>query len=70
MAQNVDSLREKSPITDPVLCKELLYPFEDEVFSWLPTTHILCTLTNQNKSLLAVSTLGVKPMISFFSIFY
>jgi hypothetical protein len=41
-------------ITDTVFCKELLYAFEDEVFSWSPTTHTLCTLTNQNKSLLAV----------------
>ena len=41
-------------ITDTVFCKELLDAFADEVFSWPPTTHTLCTLTNQNKSLLAV----------------
>jgi hypothetical protein len=40
------------PITDTVYCKELIYAFEDEVFSWPPTTHTLCTY--QNKSLLAV----------------
>jgi hypothetical protein len=39
-------------IIDTVFCKELLYAFEDEVCSWPPTTHTLCTLTNQNKSLL------------------
>ena len=39
-------------IIDTVFCKELLYAFEDEVYSWPPTTHTLCTLTNQNKSLL------------------
>ena len=39
-------------IIDTVFCKELLYAFEDEVCSWPPTTHALCTLTNQNKSLL------------------
>ena len=58
MKQNLNSLRwtlrEKSPITDTVFCKELLYAFEDEVCSWPPTTHTLCTLTNQSKSLLAV----------------
>jgi hypothetical protein len=56
MMQNLNSLtwtlREKSPITDTVFCKELIYAFEDEVFSWPPTTHTLCTY--QNKSLLAV----------------
>ena len=41
-------------ITDTGFCKELLYAFEDEAFSWSPTTHTFCTLTNQNKSLLAV----------------
>ena len=41
-------------ITDTVFCKELLYAFEDEVFSWPPTAHTLRTFTNQNKSLLAV----------------
>ena len=58
MIQNLNSLRwklrEKSPITDTVFCKEFLDAFEDEVFSWPPTTHTLCTLANQNKSLLAV----------------
>jgi hypothetical protein len=58
MVQNLNSLRwplrEKSPITDTVFCKVLLYAFEDEVFSWPPTTHTLCTLTNQKKFLLAV----------------
>jgi hypothetical protein len=39
-------------LIDTVFCKELLYAFEDEVYSWPPTTHTLCTLTNQNKSLL------------------
>jgi hypothetical protein len=39
-------------LIDNVFCKELLYAFEDEVYSWPPTTHTLCTLTNQNKSLL------------------
>jgi hypothetical protein len=56
MMQNLNSLtwtlREKSPIIDTVFCKELIYAFEDEVFSWPPTTHTLCTY--QNKSLLAV----------------
>jgi hypothetical protein len=55
MVQNLNSLtwtlREKSPITDTVFCKELIDAFEVEVFSWPPTTHTLCTY--QNKSLLA-----------------
>jgi hypothetical protein len=58
MVQHLNSLRwtlrEKSPITNTVFCKKLLYAFEDEVFSWLPTTHALCTKINQNKSLLPV----------------
>jgi hypothetical protein len=28
-------------ITDTVFCKELLHAFEDEVFTWPPTTHTL-----------------------------
>jgi hypothetical protein len=35
-------------ITDTVFCEELLYALEDEVFTWPPTTHTLCTLTNQD----------------------
>jgi hypothetical protein len=38
MVQNLNSLtwtlREKSPITDTVFCKELIDAFEDEVFSF------------------------------------